>query len=149
MAVSAFGVFVAMTGASIAAELGTIGDKAVKVFVRSDDLSEKHALRIERMHHGNVKVSSIDADFVQGADYATLASAAATFKGLIGEGAFIGSNSALVAPVSIGAGAIVGAGSVIHRDVAANALGVSRAEQKGLAGWAIRFRERQAAKKGQ
>ena len=71
------------------------------------------------------------------------------YRTRIGEGAFIGSNSALVAPVSIGAGAIVGAGSVIHRDVAANALGVSRAEQKGLAGWAIRFRERQAAKKGQ
>jgi DNA gyrase subunit B len=67
----------------------TIGDKAVKVVVRSDELSEKHSLRIERMHHGNVKVSSIDADFVQGADYATLANAAATFKGLIGEGAFI------------------------------------------------------------
>ena len=67
----------------------TIGDKAVKVVVRSDELSEKHALRIERMHHGNVKISSIDADFVQGADYATLAAAAATFKGLIGEGAFI------------------------------------------------------------
>jgi len=66
-----------------------IGDKAVKVFVRSDELSEKHSLRIERMHHGNVKVSSIDADFVQGADYATLESAAETFQGLIGEGAFI------------------------------------------------------------
>jgi DNA gyrase subunit B len=66
-----------------------IGDRAVKVTVHSDELSEKHALRIERMHHGNVKVSSIDADFVQGADYATLANAAATFQGLIGEGAFI------------------------------------------------------------
>ena len=67
----------------------TIGDKAVKVIVRSDELSEKHALRIERVHHGNVKVSSIDADFVQGADYNVLASAAATFKGLIGEGAYV------------------------------------------------------------
>jgi DNA gyrase subunit B len=61
----------------------------VKVSVRSDELSEKHMLRIERMHHGNVKVSAIDADFVQGADYSVLAGAAATFKGLIGEGAFI------------------------------------------------------------
>ncbi len=67
----------------------TIGEKAVTVSVRSDELSEKHALRIERMHHGNVNVTSIDADFVQGADYATLSNAAATFKGLIGEGAFI------------------------------------------------------------
>ncbi|GGE91267.1 DNA topoisomerase (ATP-hydrolyzing) subunit B [Massilia psychrophila] len=67
----------------------TIDDPAVKVSVRSDELSEKHLLRIERMHHGNVKVSSIDADFVQGADYSVLAAAAATFKGLIGDGAFI------------------------------------------------------------
>jgi DNA gyrase subunit B len=74
---------------SAAALETAIGDRAVKVSVRSDELSEKHALRIERMHHGNVKVSSIDADFVQGVDYGMLASAAATFKGLIGEGAFI------------------------------------------------------------
>ncbi len=66
-----------------------INDPAVKVVVRSDELSEKHMIRIERMHHGNVKVSAIDADFVQGADYGVLANAAATFKGLIGEGAFI------------------------------------------------------------
>ena len=65
----------------------------------------------------------------------------------IGEGAFIGSNSALVAPVTIGKGAIVGAGSVITRDVEADALGVTRADQKGLADWAARFRDRQAAKK--
>ncbi len=67
----------------------TINDPAVKVTVRSDELSEKHMLRIERMHHGNIKVSAIDADFVQGADYSVLASAAATFQGLIGEGAFV------------------------------------------------------------
>jgi len=66
----------------------------------------------------------------------------------IGERAFIGSNSSLVAPVSIGEGAIVGAGSVVTRDVEADSLGVTRAEQKGLSGWATRFRERQQAKKG-
>ncbi|MEO7655381.1 MAG: bifunctional UDP-N-acetylglucosamine diphosphorylase/glucosamine-1-phosphate N-acetyltransferase GlmU [Sphingomicrobium sp.] len=65
----------------------------------------------------------------------------------IGEGAFIGSNSALVAPVRIGAGAIVGAGSVITKDVAADALAVERSEQRGIAGWAKRFRERMSAKK--
>ncbi|MEQ4596546.1 MAG: DapH/DapD/GlmU-related protein, partial [Methylobacteriaceae bacterium] len=48
---------------------------------------------------------------------------------LIGEGAFIGSNSALVAPVSVGAGALVGAGSVITRDVPADALAVARGRQ--------------------
>jgi DNA gyrase subunit B len=66
-----------------------IKDPSVKVGVRSDELSEKHALRIERIHHGNVQVTSIDADFVAGADYATLANSAATFQGLMGEGAII------------------------------------------------------------
>jgi bifunctional UDP-N-acetylglucosamine pyrophosphorylase/glucosamine-1-phosphate N-acetyltransferase len=70
------------------------------------------------------------------------------YKTVIGDGAFVGSNSALVAPVTVGKGAIVGAGSVISRDVEADALGVTRAEQKGLGGWAARFRERQQAKKG-
>jgi bifunctional UDP-N-acetylglucosamine pyrophosphorylase/glucosamine-1-phosphate N-acetyltransferase len=65
----------------------------------------------------------------------------------IGAGAFIGSNSALVAPVSIGAGAIVGAGSVVTRNVAADELVIARGEQKGFAGWAARFRARQQAKK--
>lgn len=66
---------------------------------------------------------------------------------VIGEGAFIGSNAALVAPVSIGAGAIVGAGSVITRDVEDDALGLVRAEQENKPGWAKRFREMMLAKK--
>ncbi|MBD8633359.1 DNA topoisomerase (ATP-hydrolyzing) subunit B [Oxalobacteraceae sp. CFBP 8755] len=66
-----------------------INDPVVKVKVRSDDLSEKHALRIERIYHGNVQVTSIDADFVAGADYAVLANSAATFQGLMGEGAIV------------------------------------------------------------
>jgi len=65
----------------------------------------------------------------------------------IGAGAFIGSNSALVAPVSIGAGAIVGAGSVVTKNVAADELAIARGEQRGFAGWAKRFRARQQAKK--
>ncbi len=65
----------------------------------------------------------------------------------IGAGAFIGSNSALVAPVAIGEGAIVGAGSVITTDVAADSLGVARGKQEGYAGWAARFRERMKARK--
>lgn len=66
----------------------------------------------------------------------------------IGAGAFIGSNSALVAPVKIGAGAIVGAGSVVTKDVAADELAVARASQRGMKGWAARFRASQMAKKG-
>ena len=64
----------------------------------------------------------------------------------IGEGAFIGSNTALVAPLRIGDGAIVGAGSVITRDVEPDSLALERSDQKGIAGWARRFRERMTRK---
>jgi bifunctional UDP-N-acetylglucosamine pyrophosphorylase/glucosamine-1-phosphate N-acetyltransferase len=64
----------------------------------------------------------------------------------IGAGAFIGSNTALVAPVRIGAGAIVGAGSVITGDVEPDSLALERSEQRGIAGWAKRFRERMTRK---
>ena len=65
----------------------------------------------------------------------------------IGAGAFIGSNSALVAPVTIGDGAIVGAGSVVTRDVEADALALARGKQEALPGWAKRFRAKMAARK--
>ena len=65
----------------------------------------------------------------------------------IGHGAFIGSNSALVAPVRIGDGAIVAAGSVVTKDVEANALGITRAKQEAKPGWAMRFRETMKARK--
>ncbi len=60
---------------------------------------------------------------------------------LIGEGAFIGSNTALVAPVSIGARAIIGAGSTITRDVAADSIAVERANTSERAGAAKSFRQ--------
>jgi len=59
----------------------------------------------------------------------------------IGANAFIGSNTALVAPVTVGDGAITGAGSIITKDVPADALAVARAPQRVLEGWAARFRE--------
>ncbi len=65
----------------------------------------------------------------------------------IGAGAFIGSDTALVAPVSIGDGAITGAGSVITKDVAADALAVARGTQSEKPGWAKVFRARQTQKK--
>jgi bifunctional UDP-N-acetylglucosamine pyrophosphorylase/glucosamine-1-phosphate N-acetyltransferase len=60
----------------------------------------------------------------------------------VGEGAFVGSNSALVAPVSIGAGAYTGSGSVITRDVASDALALERGTQTEKPGWAAAFRLR-------
>jgi bifunctional UDP-N-acetylglucosamine pyrophosphorylase/glucosamine-1-phosphate N-acetyltransferase len=62
----------------------------------------------------------------------------------IAEGAFIGSNTALVAPVSVGAGAIIGAGSCVTEDVPDHALAVSRARQKTLPGKAKSIHERNA-----
>ena len=69
------------------------------------------------------------------------------YQTVIGAGAFIGSNTALVAPVSIGAGAIVGAGSTITTDVSADALALVRPEQREKPGWAARFREVMRARK--
>jgi bifunctional UDP-N-acetylglucosamine pyrophosphorylase/glucosamine-1-phosphate N-acetyltransferase len=65
----------------------------------------------------------------------------------IGAGAFIGSNTALVAPVTVGEGAIVGAGSVITVDVKPNALAVERSQQVEREGWATQFRARKKAQK--
>lgn len=65
----------------------------------------------------------------------------------IGAGAFIGSNTALVAPVTIGAGAIVGAGSTVAEDVPDEALALTRAEQTIRPLAARRFRDRRADEK--
>jgi bifunctional UDP-N-acetylglucosamine pyrophosphorylase/glucosamine-1-phosphate N-acetyltransferase len=65
----------------------------------------------------------------------------------IGEGAFIGSNTCLVAPVKIGAGAIVGAGSAIAKDVPADSLALTRGPFTVLPNWAGRFRQKRAAEK--
>ena len=69
------------------------------------------------------------------------------YRTVVGEGAFIGSNSALVAPVTIGAGAIVAAGSVVTQDVEADALALVRPPQIAKPGWAARFREKMLARK--
>ncbi len=69
------------------------------------------------------------------------------YRTVIGEGAFIGSNSALVAPVTIGAGAIVAAGSVLTADVEADALALVRPDRVTKPGWAARFREIMRARK--
>ena len=68
---------------------------------------------------------------------------------IIGANAFIGSNTALVAPVTVGDGAIVGAGSVVTREVSKNALVVARGRQEEREGWAQEFRVEQQTKKDQ
>ncbi|HML44424.1 bifunctional UDP-N-acetylglucosamine diphosphorylase/glucosamine-1-phosphate N-acetyltransferase GlmU [Hyphomicrobium zavarzinii] len=67
----------------------------------------------------------------------------------IGEGAFVGSNSSLVAPVKIGAGAYIGSGSVITKNVEADALALERSSQEERPGWAAKFRIMMARRKAQ
>jgi len=71
---------------------------------------------------------------------------AAKHQTIVGDGAFVGSNSSLVAPLTIGAGAYIAAGSVITKDVPADALVVERSPLVVKEGWAARRREKQAAK---
>jgi bifunctional UDP-N-acetylglucosamine pyrophosphorylase/glucosamine-1-phosphate N-acetyltransferase len=68
------------------------------------------------------------------------------FKTEIGAGAFVGVNSALVAPVTIGDGAFIGTGSVVTKNVAPDALVVARARQVEKPGWAKAFREKNTKK---
>ncbi|WP_421737273.1 bifunctional UDP-N-acetylglucosamine diphosphorylase/glucosamine-1-phosphate N-acetyltransferase GlmU [Caulobacter sp.] len=69
------------------------------------------------------------------------------FETHVGAGAFIGSNSALVAPVRIGDRAMTGSGSVITKDVPEGALAIARGEQKNKSEWADAFRAVKLAKK--
>jgi bifunctional UDP-N-acetylglucosamine pyrophosphorylase/glucosamine-1-phosphate N-acetyltransferase len=62
-------------------------------------------------------------------------------KTTIGEGAFVGTNSSLVAPVKIGNGAYIGSGSVITKDVPDDAMAVERSPQSNREGRAARYRE--------
>jgi bifunctional UDP-N-acetylglucosamine pyrophosphorylase/glucosamine-1-phosphate N-acetyltransferase len=68
-------------------------------------------------------------------------------KTIIKDGAFIGSNTALVAPVTVGERAIIGAGSTIARDVASDAIAVTRAEHREIPGGAERYRIKKRAEK--
>ena len=69
------------------------------------------------------------------------------YKTVIGERAFIGSNSALIAPVNIGADAIVAAGSAVSRDVEPGEMRMVRADQLVKPGWADRFHDTMKKKK--
>ena len=73
--------------ASAVALQGALLDAEVRA--EYDARTDKHLLRISRRHHGNVKSSVVTADFVHGADYAALASAGVTFKGLLDADAIV------------------------------------------------------------
>ncbi|WMD19223.1 DNA topoisomerase (ATP-hydrolyzing) subunit B [Achromobacter seleniivolatilans] len=61
-----------------------VNGNGVDVVPQFDETTERHRLSVQRMHHGNVRVSIIDADFVNGADYAILSKAASSFLGKVG-----------------------------------------------------------------
>ena len=66
---------------------------------------------------------------------------------VLGEGVFVGSNSTLVAPLTIEDGAYVAAGSTVGKNVPADALAISRAKQDNKEGYAARIRRRNAQRK--
>jgi DNA gyrase subunit B len=74
------------SAAALQAKLREIGSGS-EVTGEFDARSDKPLLRVSRRHHGNIKSSVLTQDFVHGADYAALAEAAQTFRGLLGEGA--------------------------------------------------------------
>jgi len=76
-----------LSARALAGALPVNGAGPAIVRAQRDPHTDRCALRIERRQHGNVKVSSIDADFLLGADYAALAAAAERFRGLLGAGA--------------------------------------------------------------
>ena len=72
---------------ALAAALEATEGSGITVVAQRDERSDRHRLRIERRQHGNWKTSTIDADFLIGADYAALHNAAGVFRGLLTEGA--------------------------------------------------------------
>ena len=62
------------------------------------------------------------------------------YRAQVGDDVFVGCNSNMVAPVTIGAGAYIGAGSTITKDVPEDDLGIARAKQKNIEGWAAKYR---------
>ena len=77
------------TKKSAAALEAVLNPESIQIFAQFDERSEKNQLLIHRRHHGNIRASLIDLDFVRGADYSILNNAALTFKGLLSEGAEI------------------------------------------------------------
>ena len=67
------------------------------------------------------------------------------YQTVIGDGVFLGSDTQLIAPVTVGAGAIIAAGTTVTEDVPADALVIGRVPQVNRAGWAARRRALQAA----
>jgi len=126
------------------AELGE--DVKVGNFVELKNVTLEHGAKVSHLSYlGDARVGA-DANIGAGTITCNY-DGFLKHKTDIGAGAFIGSNSALVAPVVIGDGAIVGAGSTITRDVDAHDIVTTRADQKNARGAAERFRDKKRAEK--
>jgi len=126
------------------AELGE--DVKVGNFVELKNVTLEHGAKVSHLSYlGDARVGA-DANIGAGTITCNY-DGFLQHKTDIGAGAFIGSNSALVAPVVIGDGAIVGAGSTITRDVDAHDIVTTRADQKNARGAAERFRDKKRAEK--
>jgi bifunctional UDP-N-acetylglucosamine pyrophosphorylase/glucosamine-1-phosphate N-acetyltransferase len=68
---------------------------------------------------------------------------------VLGERVFVGSDTQLVAPVTVGDGAYIGAGTTVTKDIPAGALAISRAPQRNIEGWAARKKERESGGAGE
>jgi bifunctional UDP-N-acetylglucosamine pyrophosphorylase/glucosamine-1-phosphate N-acetyltransferase len=115
---------------------GTVLDAEAKIgnFV---EIKKAHIVRHSKVNHlSYVGDSELGADVNIGAGTITCNyDGVNKFKTLIGDRVFIGSNTALVAPVTVAAGATIGAGSVITKDVGKDQLAIARGRQSNIDGW--------------
>lgn len=124
---------------------GSVLEEGVELGTHAEVKNSRLGPRTRVNHFACVLDSDVGGDVNVGAGTVTC-----NFDGVhkhrtvVGDGAFLGSDSILVAPLEIGPGAYVAAGSVISRDVPADALAVERTEQRILPQWARRRRQRAA-----
>ncbi len=100
----------------------------IQVEAMMDDAGESSVLQIQRKHHGNIKTSIVDTDFVEGSDYAALRNAATTFEGLLGPGARVSRGEGDKARTS----AISTFGDAVHWLRNEAERGISKQRYKGL-----------------
>lgn len=118
-------------------------EEAVRVGTGAEVCRTRLGARVRDLHFSYLGDATVGAEANIGAGAVTC-----NFDGekknltVIGDGAFVGSDALLIAPVTIGEGAFVAAGAVITKDVPAGALGVSRVHQENLENWAERRKKK-------
>lgn len=133
-------------GAYVRIRPGTVLDSGVQLGTHAEVKNSRIGAGSRISHFSAVLDSDVGAGVNIGAGTVTVNyDGVAKHRTVIGDRAFIGSDSLLVAPRRIGDDAFVAAGSVITQDVPAGALAVERAEQRNVEGWSARRRARATA----